>query len=214
MAFAIFAGLVIFSIIFLYTKTADRWNWKKIVFWCLGVLVVMIVLVMVAVFKDSFMGDPEKTGKYKGFIQSYKGLAIGGKLSDAEFKYGVWKKQSSTASEDSDVYINSENNLGLYTDKGKNIITAVVLLCTSGNYDTFNGIGCSANGEDLERRFGKDLKILCRLPDKDGWEDAEPTRAYDVSKYGTRYVLVQNKIRYIGFMPESSFTSKRWGECK
>ena len=49
-AFSIFAGIVVFSIVFLYVKTADRWNWKKIVIWAAGLLLIPVIIFLVFIY--------------------------------------------------------------------------------------------------------------------------------------------------------------------
>ena len=214
MAFAIFAGIVFFSIVFLYTKTADRWNWKKIVLWSFALLITLIALVALVLFKDHLFGDPQKTGKYTGRIQSYKGVSIGTKLSDIEFKYGAMKNNKAVNGSKVDFYISEGNGFGVYANQGENIATSIVVLCGSSNYDTFNGIGCRDSGEAIEKRFGSDLKTQCNVSGKGETPDADLPRAYDVQKYGTRYVLVKNKVQYVGFMPDAEFSGDSWGACK
>lgn len=213
MAFAIFAGIVIFSLVFLYTKTADSWNWKKIILWFIGLVVVFVLIVVGFLFKDQFFGDPQKTGKYTGRIQSYKGVAIGSKLSDIEFKYGRLKNNKATDDSKIDFYVVEGAGFGVYANQGENTATSIVVLCGSSNYDTFNGIGCRGTGDEIEKKFGKDLKIQCSRREA-GAAEADMPRAYDVQKYGTRYVLVKNKVQYVGFMPDSEFNGDGWGECK
>jgi hypothetical protein len=54
-----------------------------------------------------------------------------------------------------------------------------------------NTVGCNASGEDLQKKFGNDIRILCKK------NNTDIQRAYDVVRYGVRYHLVQNRV--IGF---------------
>ena len=83
-----------------------------------------------------------------------------------------------------------------------------------GNYDSqaivVNTVGCNTSGEDLQKKFGKDIRILC------GKNNTFPERVYDVVRYGVRYHLRQNKVD--GFLiaePKvlETFVGKSWDKC-
>ena len=212
MGFWIFASVCVICLVFLYTKTKNEWNWKKIILWLVGIVVVAIAALILFISWDSIFSQAPNTQNNKGYLTSYKDIKIGSKLSDIQFRYGTLKQEKKYASDKFDLYtVNDEAGIYIGAD-GK--VDAIVVFC-NGNSDKFNGISCGDPSEKLEKKFGSDLKILCKAKDKNGWEDVEVSRAYDVAKYGTRYVLTKNKVVFIGIMQKEDFDNdqKKWGIC-
>jgi len=86
----LFSGLVILGIIYLYTQTKDRWNWKKIVFSIIGVFILLIGILWASLWVPKQLTTIPVVDKPK-LITSYDGISLGDTLADIEFKKGKVK---------------------------------------------------------------------------------------------------------------------------
>lgn len=214
MGFWIFASVALFSTVFLYTKTKDQWNWKKIILWAFGMIAAAISAFFLLIFWDNIFPKDISGTNYKGHLTSYNDIKIGSSISDVQFRHGTLKQEKPYPNDKFDLYtLNDE--MTIYVDKdGK--VNAIAIYCDNGNIDKFNGIGCGDPSEKLVKQFGADLKILCKAKDKNGWSPVEVSRSYDVEKYGTRYILSKNKVQHIGILQNEDFVGdkSKWGLCE
>jgi hypothetical protein len=210
MAFAIFFGFVFFGLIYLYVKTRDTWNWKKIVLWFAGVLITLLAAFTIVIFADSFKSIvPETFSK----ITSYDGMSLGDKFNDVEFKKGKLQKIGDIKDSSDDLYV-ANDKTALYVDKKTRLVTGLIVLCSDYQSTKFNGVGCGDASELLQSKFKGDITILCE-PENEKDTD-NPSRVYDVPKYGVRYELQKNKvIRMVAFTKEFWTENKtKWIACK
>lgn len=212
MALAIFAGIAFFSIIFLYTRTADRWNWKRIIYIALAASFTIVAALILLLSWDSLFTP--SIPNHKGYLTSFRDIKMGMKLSDLEFKYGKLDKQKPVEGSKFDLY-QIGDDVGVYIGHADKRVGAIVIICSGGVKDQFNGIACDDPSEKLEKKFGNDLAVLCKIKESDDSERSLGSRSYDVAKNGTRYVLSKNKVIYIGIMEKEDFVAdgKKWGGC-
>lgn len=214
MGFWIFAGIVVLGVIYLYTKTYERWNWKKIVLWTLGGISAPIVILLIYIFvKDMLPNDfGSKVVNHTGVIDSFRGVKIGDKFSDVEFKLGGLKKLSPDKDEQ-DLY--DYLDLGIFVDKKTKLVKSIIMVCDGFNTDKYNGIGCGTSGDEIIKKHGKDINILC-YKEKNGFWSEDKARSYDLSKYGTRYILSKNAVQSISIRDpkDMSGTSPNWAPCE
>ena len=205
-AFSIFAGIVIFSIVFLYVKTADRWNWKKIVIWAAGLLLIPVIIFLVILAKDAlFDGDPSPI-KHTGKLTSFQGVAIGDKFSELEFKYGRLSKDGF------DHYMINKH-FGVYVDDESKKVSSILVFCDEGITDLFNGIACGDTTEKLVKKYGSDLKIRCHVENKNP-KDNMVVRSYYVPKLATSYILEKNQVVLVHIKEvDLAKPSKNWEKC-
>lgn len=209
MAFAVFFGFVFFGLIYLYIKTRDTWNWKKIALWFGGSTLVLIAISLAAIFSDSIK---ELAPTIPRTITSYDNIKLGDKLSDVEFKKGKLTKIATKKTGD-DVYeINSKTSI--YVDKNTQLVSGLYAGCADYQSTKFNGIGCDDSGEKIQDKFKGEVSVLCR-PEEKGEENL-PVRAYDVAKYGVRYILEKNAVIGIFVFPIEFWTNNKtkWVACK
>lgn len=219
MGFWIFAGIVVIGLIYLYTKTYQRWNWKKIVLWVLGGISAPILILLIYIFGKDLL--PNEFGSkappnQKGVITSLDGVSIGDKLSDIEFKKGKltdYDKNNNKSGFD----IKHLNDYSvIYLDPGKDTVRGFGILCSKAPIDftKFNGIGCGDSGEKIADKFGKDLTILCEVEKSS--PDSNPMRSYSVNKYGTRYILALNSVIGIRIdeVSDKPDSKKSWKACE
>jgi hypothetical protein len=81
-----------------------------------------------------------------------------------------------------------QKNLSV-TVKNKKI-EAIMYNCADydGQSVIVNTVGCDTSGEEIQKKFGKDIRILCSK------DNASFVRVYDVVRYGVRYYLAQNRV--------------------
>lgn len=210
MAFAVFFGFVFFGIIYLYTKTRDTWNWKKIALWFGGSVAALVLIMVIAIFADFFKSIVPTISTT---ITSYDGITLGDKLSDVEFKKGKLKKQSETKPSDEDLYeVNSES--GIYVDKANQLVAGIYISCSNYQSTKINGIGCGDSSESIRDKFKGDISELCEPEDTK--DKGDPLRVYDVSKYGVRYILQKNAVVGMVLRSKDFWTEKKtkWIACK
>jgi hypothetical protein len=209
MAFAVFFGFAFLGLIYLYVKTRDTWNWKKIVLWIAGIFTAIVTAFAITIFADSFKSIvPETFSK----ITSYDEITLGDKFNDVEFKKGTLKKIGDKDSSD-DLYV-ANDKTALHVDKKSRLVTGLIAVCADYQYTKFNGIGCRDTGDLILSKFKGDVTILCE-PGEQKYENG-PFRAYDVPKYGVRYILQKNEVRQMFAFPKEFWTENRtkWIACK
>jgi hypothetical protein len=206
-AFSIFAGIVVFSIVFLYVKTADRWNWKKIVIWAAGLLLIPVIIFLVILAKDAlFDGEPSPI-KHTGKLTSFQGVAIGDKFSELEFKYGRLSK-------DGYEHYLINKSFGVYVDDESKKVSSILVFCEEGITDLFNGIACGDTTEKLVKKYGSDLKIRCHVENKNP-KDNMVVRSYYVPKLATSYILEKNQVVLVHIKElDLAKPSKNWEKCE
>lgn len=210
---SIFLSSLLVGLIYLYVKTKEDWNWKRIASVIIGIFVLLLISIMIAVFWDKVIPgsrDVNAGKKYSGLIKSYQGVSIGDKLSDINFKFGKLEEIKPTKKDsDTNIYW-VEDRLLIFVSNKSNKVDYIVALCEKGIPDNFNGIECNDTGEKLEKTFGKNLVIQCTT--NEGGSNSF-TRVYDVPKYATRYYLEKNRVESIMFYGEE-YKTTNWSECK
>jgi hypothetical protein len=214
----LFSGLVTLGIIYLYTQTKDRWNWKKIVFAIIGIFLLLVGIFLVSIFWPKLTSQITNVDK-PTLVTSYDGISLGDTLADVEFKKGKLKTYEELAREkrksDSNELYLIDKTFGFYTDIKGNTVTAIVKGCNSDESYSIkiNGIYCGDSGEKIIERFGKDVEVKCEVnPDP----KESPTRNYDIGKYGVRYQLSKNQVEAFRIYPPKDLLgeSKNWKICK
>jgi hypothetical protein len=210
MAFAVFFGFVFFGLIYLYVKTRDSWNWKKIALWFVGIFAALVAAFVITIFADTFKSIvPETFSK----ITSYDEITLGDKFNDVEFKKGKLKKIGDVEDSSDVLYVVSDKT-ALYVDKKTSLVTGLIVGCAEFQSTKFNGVGCGDTGDLIQSKFKGDITILC---EPEGEKDKDsPARAYDVSKYGVRYILQKNKVTRMDAFPKEFWTENKtkWIACK
>jgi len=158
-------------------------------------------------FIDYFENKPK-------IVTELMGIHVGEKLSDVLFKNKGFTIEKDSESDKTVTYANEAGTKQFASENG--MITRVVFACDKEDTTTeYAKIKCNASGEEVIKKYNKDLKIICRKKDD---ELITSNRLYDVERYGIRFGLEYNRV--IGFLiaePNKLFTEKNkdsWGECK
>ena len=209
MAFAVFFGFVFIGLIYLYIKTRDTWNWKKISLWIGGSFIVLIVGMVIAIFAESFKSIIPTISTT---ISTYDDISMGDKLSDVEFKKGKLTKPPTQKSTGDELYVVNEKT-AIYVDRNTNLVTGLLVGCADYQSTKFNGIGCGDSGDLILKNFKGEVSILCEPEDQ---KNETPARAYDVPKYGVRYLLQKNAVVGMRSFPKDFWTENKtkWIACK
>ncbi len=89
MGIGIFLGLFFCGVIYLYTQTKDRWNWKKlwrIMFYVITTPIAIGLIIWGGLFLYSIYEEMPK------LVTSYKGVKLGESLNDVSFKLGKFEE--------------------------------------------------------------------------------------------------------------------------
>lgn len=213
----IFLGSVFLGIIFLYTKTRGSWNWPRISK-VVGLSIAGVVG-LIALPLGAYFGYLEWE-KRPRLVTSLDGATLGEPLSDVVFRHGPLTKNPPTGVQkysDEEYYQREDNSFHVSVRGGR--ITSIWHDCkTSDNrtdYTTVNGIQCGDLGNKIMETLGDNLRVLCT---RDKVQDiAKLFRAYDVPKYGTRYLLVLNQVRGFYIFPPGeleSLVGYNWDKCE
>jgi hypothetical protein len=141
-------------------------------------------------------------------VKTLEGITLGDKIDDVLFRIGKFVDYHALANQYGGTTITPPGSLsgashGLYENFEKRTafrlkngrVNTVFYFCRSSNdYTKVNDQQCGSYGDDILKRFGPDIRILCH---KDNAKDEAHNRAYDTTKYGVRYLLRQNQV--VGF---------------
>jgi len=214
----IFGGICVLGIIYLYTQTKDRWNWRKIskrLFVGLGLFFLALFLFIGGLFayfsiQDYYKAQPK-------VISSYKGVSIGDKLSDVSFKYKL-QKSNEDAKSKNQTYSLADTNLQVQFYDDSTTVDRIIITCNEGSRDEVNGVACWGSSENIFKKYGKEnIKVFCKdQPASGNNNEIEQLRSYESSIHGVSYGLYLNKIEAILITKpskDSSKTSKTWRLC-
>lgn len=238
----IFLSAIFLGLVALFIATKDRWNWKKIALWPLGIIFAFSVIGGVSAYGYRLYNERLQVPT------TFQGIQLGQTFDDAEFKLG----KAQTRSEAIGKFLESikdkaatseyaEANAALIAAREEearaaskkvrngeywfgsdrvtiknNLVADIFYRCDSaiGDFTAVNQIGCGASGDEILAKFGSDVRILCAAKQRDG---DGPSRVYDVIKYGTRYYLTTNSVEAILVATPStlkSYVGLNWDRCK
>jgi hypothetical protein len=209
----IFLSSLLLGIIYLFLKTRNDWNWRKILIIFAFISVAVMAIILIAVFWNEWFkksSDADAEIKYSGLIQSYQGVSLGDKFSDLEFKYGKLKSQGKTFGNVPFYTVDSKPNLVIYKNESSDSVDFLGVEC-AGSKDSFNGIKCGMNSEELLKKHGDKVKIWCP---KELAKNDDPYRVYGIQEFGTRFVLGKNQVDHIRiYKPDEMRNPKSLKEC-
>jgi hypothetical protein len=239
----IFLSSVFLGTIFLYVSTRDRWNWKKYFLWPLaGLFAVSLVFVGGWIAWIKYENRPAIKKELEGISlgQSLADVKFRvGKVERATTnELGYWPKylaeiaseknsekyrialrrfekaklrdakEKASGTEDG-LYV--AGNLKIKIDDGR--VESILVYCLESHGNSVNGIGCGSRGDEIIERLGKPYRVLCET---DPWEFGNPSRAYDIAEFGTRYFLTSNRVDAIMIAEPSllkTLEREGWGHC-
>lgn len=143
----IFLSALFLGTIFLYVFTKDRWNWKKIILWNLGVLFGLSLIGIGAIyFYDKKSSEPVKGSELWE-------ISLNDSIGDVKFKKG---EPYSKPDPEIWVYKPYETLEGEYVIYFReNRVRAVIYKGPSYNAPHIKGVSFYDSVEDLEKKLGK-----------------------------------------------------------
>ncbi len=222
----VFLSAVFLGIVALYIATKDRWNWKKIFLWPLGVIVgVSAIGRAIAYAYEQYEERPK-------VLTEFKSIKLGEQFQDAIFKHGKAERETTREAERFARYLVEIKDqkgtpkfdaIEVAYKKAKDAEAAVIAKgTTDGNYflnearvaikdNQIESIGHRCSDESVDytsvngiRCGAKGDEILEKfggavrvLCPKNTTEDTSLVRVYDAAKYGTRYYLTKNSVKQI-----------------
>ncbi len=179
----------------------------------LGVFIV-VALILLAVFSiggfllyEYYQGSPK-------VITEFQGVKLGESLSDATFKLGEPGKDSIGSLNQGEASFFSRSNEVSVALRNKKV-ESVTYTCKLKESDgtSLHGIRCGDNGDKILGRFDRDVRVLCRITDK----QEGLRRVYDAVKYGAGYFLTRNVVVAMEIASPERLNFARehgWGACE
>jgi len=194
---AVFLSAVLLSIVGLYAATKDRWNWKKILLWPLGVIVALAVLVGGGyyIYYQIDQGPKPQT--------SFWDIPLDATEAEVRFLRGEPTKRVGTlwVYETKPSYGDSFSYVVRFADDGK--LRYVMYLGSGSSMPYLQGISNYSSQETILEKFGKPTNTSTS---KDGLK-----RLLSYATYNLVFELEQNHIRALG-MYNGKGTPMRYSE--
>jgi hypothetical protein len=179
----IFYSALLFSFVFLYVSTKDRWNWKKLIVWVIGGLVAVSILLGVGLYL--YLRTDDRPRKEMAFW----GVPLGAPKSDVKFLKGEPRPSSD---EDYWTYVdvdgNKESSYSVNFVDGK--VDFVLFRGSSLYAPSIQGISDYSNQEAIKTKFGEPT-LVSRSKD-------ETRRLLSYSQYNVAFVLRENRVIALG----------------
>jgi len=151
-------------------------------------------------------------------VNEINGVAIGDKVSDVLFKSNGYKPEKQIVNENgskqnSNQISYANTNERMYVTFENGLVEDILYDCRKEyEYTSISKISCGDSSEDIKKRFGNKVRVLCHM-NKDFRNEL---RVYDVVDYGIRFQLHYNKVVGINiFKPEklNNLVCINWSEC-
>ena len=188
---------------------------KKLLKWFAAALIVVFVLASLIGLGTYAFYEIKDRPKIETEL---KGLSIGEKFGDVMFKNHGYeievpvKNLNGAFPDTSEVSYRNKNSRLFVTFKSDTVESVDYACSQEYDYTSVSQISCGDSSEKINQRFGKNIRILCRM-DKD---IRNQLRAYDAVQYGVRYQLYYNKVvGFSIFRPEklASLVGVNWSKC-
>ena len=186
---------------------------RKTVLVTVGVFI-LVALFLVAVFSTGGFLLYEYYQGLPKVITEFQGVKLAESLSDATVKLGEPDKDSIVSpNQEGETFFFRSRQVSVSLRNNK--IESVTYTCkvNGSDYTSLNEIRCGDNGDKILGRFDRDVRVLCRITDK----QEGLRRVYDAVKYGTGYFLTQNVIVAMEIASPEWLNSDRehgWGKCQ
>ena len=155
-------------------------------------------------------------------VTSFAGVRLGQKLADAAKALGPFDKQKDDPHgvkmyPDEEDHWQRNGRLRLAVRSG--VIFSLGYPCADGrDISAVNHVACGDSSEHLRRVLGDRLRVLCpkMKPDHPHAALAPVARAYDAVEFGTRYIVIRDKVTdFLIAEPREleSMVGVNWGKC-
>lgn len=194
----IFLGLVFCGLVYLYTKSPDKVNVRKILKYlgmATGSLVVLMITVSFLVHLYEKRDQPIEVAKELNGIQigkSYADFMFTTKGANP-FSKNWDRPKDAAAMENDGIYQLSDGKTDVTINNDK--VSQVSYTCDEPHDSmTVDGIGCGSFGENITAKYGNHVSIVC--PEIKGTYDPK-IRVYRVDDFGLLFFLYENQVKAI-----------------
>jgi hypothetical protein len=149
-------------------------------------------------------------------VSELNGVSIGDKLNDVLFKNPDLKlsdlDKKNRTQETSSKYMDKEGRKNIFFSDDDKVSLIDYTCADTYEYTSINGIKCNDTSENIEKKYGNKVRVLCHTNTK----FKVRARAYDIVEYGIRYKLLYNSVfSFSVAQPEllKTFVGFSWGNC-
>jgi hypothetical protein len=186
---------------------------KKIGKW-LAVAVAALLLIYLAFYayvkiEDHYENRPK-------LITSLNGIELGERFQDFMFRNAGFALDEDRKT-DIVYFRNKEKSTTVAIADNK--VARILYACKEEyDYKSVNGIDCRSSGDDVFRKYDKEIRVQC-LKDKSD-SNYMNYRVYEAIKYGVRYHVVSNEVVAFDVVGSNElentdgFINKNWSVCQ
>ena len=182
----------------------EDWSWEKLGD-SAGAKAAAVVVIAIAVLwayaswdKPTAEMSSESRDAPLQVVTSLQGVQLGQKLAAVASTHGPLDKLA-----ERDVvrkYANEEDYLQrngtLRVGVRDGVVRSIGYLCKEGrDRTTVNKVACHDLKDKVEKVFGDRVRVLCPKAKPENKEIAPYVRAYDAIEFGTRYVVIRDKVQ-------------------
>lgn len=179
----VFGGMAFLGIIWLYVVTRERWRWRRIILWVIGIALLPVICVGV------WLGFERYTNSRPHTQTSLAGLQVGMLPADVIFHRGEPKQKG----DDYWLYASDDEKVAYLVRFKDGKTRALEALTRSGDslyLPPLQGISTDSTVDDVVAKFGQ--------PDSVSIAADQARRWLSFSKYGVAFQLEKGKVITVG----------------
>lgn len=144
--------------------------------------------------------SPESRDAPLQVVTSFGGVRLGQELDSVASTHGTFDKEAARPDAlkkyaDMETYRQRNGPLRLWVRDG--VVLSIVYACKEGRDPAaVNNVACHDFEDRIRNVFGDRVRVLCAVvkPDDPNKVIAPHVRAYDAVEYGTRYIVIRDKV--------------------
>ena len=178
----VFLAAIVMSLTALFIATKDRWNWKKIVLWPLGLLILGACIIGGMLAYENWRSNSKVVWDKPTVHDELWGIALGTKPEDVLFKKG----KPTTKGEDQWLFAPefSDDWYQLIFENGA--VAVIAFYGKNFSAEKLDGIGRWDSTEEVTKLYGEPTRVATR---EDGAH-----RVYCYDAYHVFFSLKENKV--------------------
>ncbi len=180
----VFLSAVFVGGLVLYITTKDRWNWKKILLWPLGVVVGLSVIGGTGTYLyEQYKKQPQK-------MTVLWGIALGSSASDVRFARGVPSFDFGEKSNETWIYPAGSDDRHYFIDFKDGKVRSVMYFGPIYDAPTIRGVGQNDSPEEIEKTLGAPSYVSRSRDDLRRW--------YSFDEFNIGVQFEKNRIAGLG----------------
>lgn len=186
----IFLSSIFLGFIILFVFTKDRWKWKKIALWTVGVLVSLVGVFAGWIYVDSYLSGLPK------LQQAYWDIPIAAKKGDVRLLKGKPSQELQELEDRNPTLVYTSGGASYWAAfKGDSLIFVACTAEDSWRCERLQGIGIGDSYREIKDKFGEPSHISI--------SSDELTRMVSYEDYGVFFSLSANKVEVFGMYQPS-----------